>query len=104
MRRSALMRCAWMRPAWSSTPRSREQHRSGSYDVAVRLTSRGSRGRRSLSVPAIAHHEPLERRTPVGAVLAVGPAERDDRGALDVVRNAEEFVDASLAAPVQRRE
>src|SRR5262245_28943902 len=57
-----------------------------------------------LPVPAVAHHEPLERRATVRAVLAVGPPERDDRGALDVVRNAEDLVDARLAAAVQRRQ
>src|SRR2546427_6283604 len=32
------------------------------------------------SLPAVAHHKPLQRRPPVGVILTVGPAERDDRG------------------------
>src|SRR5205814_8200724 len=57
-----------------------------------------------LAVPAVAHHEPLQRRPTVGTILAVGPAERDDRRALDMVGNAKDFVDARLAPAVQGRE
>src|SRR5262249_60222395 len=59
---------------------------------------------RPLATPAVAHHEPLQRRPPVGTILAVRPAHRDDRRALDIVGNAEDFVDARLAPAVQRRE
>src|SRR4029450_13215874 len=44
------------------------------------------------------------RRPPVGNILAVRPADWDDRRALDIVGNAEDFVDARLAPAVQRRE
>jgi len=57
-----------------------------------------------LAIPAVAHHKLRERRSPVGAILAVGPAEWDDRGALDVVGDAEDLVDTRLATAVQGRE
>jgi hypothetical protein len=33
-----------------------------------------------LAVPAVAHHKPLQRWPPVGAIVTIEPAERDDRG------------------------
>ena len=50
--------------------------------------------------PAVVHHELLKRWSSVWAILTVGPAERDDSGALDVVGDVEDLVDTSLAAPM----
>src|SRR5262249_9285860 len=57
-----------------------------------------------LAAPAVARHDRLRGRPAVGPSLAGRPAERDDRRALDVVGNAEDLVDARLAAAVQGRE
>src|SRR5262249_38500388 len=50
-----------------------------------------------LAGPAVAHHELRQRRPPVWAILTVGPAEWDDGGALDMIGDAEDFMDTSLA-------
>src|SRR5215831_24636 len=57
-----------------------------------------------LAIPAVAHHKPLQWRAPVGAIRTVGPAERNDSGALDMVGDAEDSVDLRLATAVQGRE
>src|SRR5262245_7016949 len=55
----------------------------------------------SLAVPTVVHHKPLQRRPPVGAILTIGPAERDDGGTLDMVGDAEDSMDLRLATAVQ---
>src|SRR5262245_38400596 len=41
-----------------------------------------------LAGPAVAYHELRQRRPLVRAIVAVGPAEWDDRGTLDMIRDA----------------
>jgi hypothetical protein len=58
----------------------------------------------ALAGPAVVPHKLGQRGPPVRAILSVGPAERDDRRALDPVGDAEDRVDARLPPAVQRRE
>ena len=57
-----------------------------------------------LARPAVVHHKLGQRWPPVRAIVPARPAKRDDRGALDVVGDAEDRVEARLATAVQRRE
>src|SRR5262249_59362943 len=57
-----------------------------------------------LAVPAVVHHKPLQRRPPVGAILTVGPAERDNGGTLDMVGDAEDGVGLRLTTAGAGRE
>src|SRR5919108_3774510 len=58
----------------------------------------------ALAGPAVVHHKLGQRWPPVRAIVPVGPAERDNRRALDLVGDAEDRVDARLPTAVQRRE
>src|SRR5262245_48378759 len=54
-----------------------------------------------LAGPAVTHHKLRQRRPPVRAILAVGPAQGDDGGALDMFGDAEDLMNTRLATAVQ---